>query len=86
MNPYPTKLEALSYANKGTVQFVADYPCEQCGESGISVDETFLTVGRCCYCGFENELGNCKRCDGLVPLNDLEYELCPSCVAYIKKQ
>ena len=86
LNPYPTKLEALSYANKGTVQFVADYPCEQCGESGISVDETFLTVGRCCYCGFENELGNCKRCDGLVPLNDLEYQLCPSCVAYIKKQ
>lgn len=54
LNPYPEILEVLSCENKGAVQFVADFPCEQCGKYGVSIDETFLTVGRCCYCGYEN--------------------------------
>lgn len=29
LNPYPEKLNALSYENKGAVQFVADFPCER---------------------------------------------------------
>ena len=50
LNPYPGKLDALFYESKGAVQFVADFPCEQCGNLGVSIDETFLTLGRCCYC------------------------------------
>lgn len=86
LNPYPARLEALSYANKCAVQFVSDYPCEQCGKSGISINETFLTIGRCCYCGYENELSECARCGELVSKEFLKYGLCPSCVAYIDKQ
>ncbi len=66
LNPYPGKLDALSYENKGAVQFVADFPCEQCGKFGVSIHEDFLPVGRCCYCGFENEMVKCERCDELV--------------------
>lgn len=86
LNPYPEKLNALSYENKGAVQFVADFPCEQCGKFGVSIDETFMTMGRCCYCGYENELTECERCGEMVNADDLENGLCPSCVAFINKQ
>lgn len=86
LNPYPEKLDALSYENKGAVQFVADFPCEQCGKFGISIDETFLTIGRCCYCGYENELAKCERCGEMLNVDILEHGLCPSCAAYIDNQ
>lgn len=86
LNPYPEKLDMLSYENKGAVQFVADFPCEQCGKFGISINETFLTIGRCCYCGYENELAECERCGEMVSVDILEHGLCPSCAAYIDKQ
>lgn len=84
LNPYPAKLDALTYENKGAMQFVADFPCEQCGKFGVSIDETYLPIGRCCYCGYENELVKCVRCGELV--DALEYGLCPSCTACIDKQ
>lgn len=86
LNPYPEKLEALSYENKGAVQFVADFPCEQCGKFGVSIHEDFLSVGRCCYCGFENEMLECERCGELISIGILENGFCPSCAAYINKQ
>ena len=86
LNPYQAKLDALAYENKGTVQFVASFACEQCGKFGVSIDETFLPIGRCCYCGYENELVKCERCDELLDADALEHGFCPSCAAYIDKQ
>jgi hypothetical protein len=86
LNPYPAKLEKLAYENKGAVQFVADFSCEQCGKFGVSIDETLLHIGRCCSCGYENELVKCERCGELVDADALEHGFCPSCVAYIDKQ
>lgn len=86
LNPYPAKLSALSYETKGAVQFVADFPCEQCGKFGVSIHEDFLPIGRCCYCGFESEMMKCERCGELVSIDALEHGLCPSCAAYIAKQ
>mgnify|MGYP000005549789 FL=1 len=86
LNPYPAKLNALAYENKGAVQFVADFPCEQCGKFGVSINETFLPISRCCYCGYENELVKCERCGELVDADSVEHGLCPSCAAYIDKQ
>lgn len=86
LNPYPAQLDALAYENKGAVQFVADFPCEQCGKFGVSIDETFLPISRCCYCGYENELVKCERCGELVDVDALEHGFCPSCAAYIDKQ
>jgi hypothetical protein len=86
LNPYPAKLNALAYENKGAVQFVADFPCEQCGKFGVSINETFLPISRCCYCGYENELVKCERCGELVDADSVEHGFCPSCAAYIDKQ
>ena len=84
LNPYPAKLDALEYEAKGTEQFVADIPCEQCGKFGISVNEALLPVGKCCYCGYEHDLEKCVRCGALVGL--LEHGLCPTCAAYVDKK
>lgn len=86
MNPYPAKLDALAYESKGAVQFVADFPCEQCEKFGVSINETFLIIGRCCYCGYENELVECSRCRELIDVDAVEHGFCPSCAAYIEKQ
>lgn len=84
LNPYPAKLDALEYEAKGSEQFVADIPCEQCGKFGISVSEALLPIGKCCYCGYENELEECVRCGALV--GSVEHGLCPTCAAYVDKQ
>lgn len=86
LNPYPAKLDALAYENKGAVQFVADFPCVQCGKFGVSINENFLSIGRCCYCGYENELLKCERCGELVDTDVFEHGFCPSCAAYIDNQ
>ncbi len=86
LNPYLEKLDILSYESKGTVNFVSDYPCMQCGNLGISINETFLNIGKCCYCGYENELKECVRCGEMINIDDLDNGLCPSCVVYIDKQ
>lgn len=51
-----------------------------------TVIEGFLPIGRCCYCGWDNELEKCDRCGQLVDVDVLENGLCPSCSAYIDKQ
>lgn len=84
LNPYPAKLDGLGYESKGTEQFVADIPCEQCGKFGISVNEALLPIGKCCYCGYEQKLERCVRCGELV--SSLEHGLCPTCASYVDKQ
>lgn len=49
-----------------------------------SVNEAFLPIGKCCYCGYEHELVVCARCGAVV--TELEHGLCPSCSAYVDKQ
>lgn len=79
LNPYPEKLDVYVYENKGYNEWTADFACEQCGKFGVSVNEEFLPVGRCCYCGWDNELEKCRRCNQLVAADTLEDGLCPSC-------
>ncbi len=86
LNPYQQKLDVLTYESKGAEEYVADFPCEQCGKFGVSVNGAFMTIGRCCYCGYEHELVRCERCNELVSEDVLEHGFCPSCVAYIDKQ
>lgn len=86
LNPYPKKLDAYVYENKGDNVWTADFACSQCGKFGVSINEEFLLIGRCCYCGWDNELERCDRCGQLVDVDVLENGLCPSCSAYIDKQ
>ena len=84
LNPYPAKLDGLEYEYKGAGHFVADFPCEQCGKFMISVNEEFLPVGICGYCGCEYTLEPCIRCGELV--ENLDNGLCASCATYIDEQ
>lgn len=86
LNPYPEKLDAYVYENKGDNAWIADFACSQCGKFGVSINEDFLPIGRCCYCGWDNELEKCDRCGQLVDVDTLEDGLCPSCSAYVDKQ
>ena len=86
LNPYPAKAEAIVHRSKGIDRVLADFPCEQCGKYGVSIDEEFLPVGKCCFCGWENELVNCDRCGELVSAEVVEDGFCPSCHAYVEKQ
>ena len=86
LNPYPAKLEAHSYENKGVNDWTADFACDQCGKTGVSINEEFLLIGKCCYCGWDNELKKCERCGTLISSNDIKDGLCASCVAYVDKE
>lgn len=86
LNPYPAKLDAHVYENKGDNDWTADFACEQCGKTGVSINEEFLPVGRCCYCGWDNELEKCERCGALVSSDDIKDGLCPSCAAHVDKE
>lgn len=86
LNPYPKKLSALALENKGAIQFVDDCPCEQCGKCGVSINPDFLPIGKCCYCGFENEMIECERCGEVVNAVTADQGFCPSCATYIEQQ
>lgn len=86
LNPYVAELDALVYKNKGDNSWTADFACSQCGKFGVSINEDFLPIGRCCYCGWENELETCKRCGELANVDDMENGFCPSCSSYVDKQ
>lgn len=86
LNPYPAKMNSLAYKSKGAIQYTADFACEQCGKNGVSIIEELLPIGRCCYCGYENELVRCERCGELVSANIIECGLCPACAVYVEKQ
>lgn len=86
LNPYPAKADAYAYENKGEASYTADFPCEQCGEYGVSIDEELLPLGKCCYCGYEHELVHCNRCGELFSEDVIENGFCPTCSAYIDKE
>lgn len=86
LNPYPAELDVHVYKNKGNNDWTADIACEQCGKNGISINDEFLPIGKCCYCGWDNELEKCVRCGAIVSYDDIENGLCPSCAAYVDKE
>ncbi len=86
LNPYPAEAEAIAHRSKGIEQVTADFACEQCSKFGVSICEEFLPIGKCCYCGWENELVKCDRCGELVSVDAIEDGFCPSCHAFIEKQ
>lgn len=64
LNPLVEKLEALEYEAQrhGGPEPVADFPCYECEKNGVSAMEDFYPIGRCCYCGTDNEVSTCERC------------------------
>ena len=64
---YVKQVAALEFecGRQGGEPSVADFVCEECGKEGVSISEEFLPIGKCCYCGYENEVHICEMC-GIV--------------------
>lgn len=88
LNPMIAKKEALEYeaTTKGEANPVADIPCVECGEYGISIMEDFYPVGHCCYCGEENYIRQCERCGRWYEGGDGNDSICGDCLEEILKE
>lgn len=63
---------------------VADFPCCECGEEYICVDESIAELGLCLNCGQMNDICECERCGDYYEACDSDYEddeprLCDIC-------
>lgn len=47
---------------------VAEWPCNECGEDGVSLDERLAPVGECAFCGHHHETAFCERCGCMIDL------------------
>ena len=82
LNPYVNQVELLKYehARHGGNSPVADFACAECGKNGVSIDENFLPIGTCCYCGSENDVYVCELCGTVYDENGGDGHLCNGCL------
>lgn len=84
LNPLIEQKESLEYiaGKRGEDYPVADIPCEECGEYGISISDDFYPFGHCCYCGEENYIQQCEKCGQWYRKGDGENGICNDCLEY----
>lgn len=82
LNPYLKQLSSLEYecGRYGGPDPVAYFACEECGNNGVSILEDFLTIGKCCYCGYENEYYTCELCGMIYDELGGDRHLCNGCM------
>ncbi len=85
-NPYIGIKESMEInaAKDGDAEPVADFPCWECEQYGISLREDFYKFGHCCYCGTDNEIQICEVCS--TPFGDGggKGSLCNNCISRIE--
>ena len=88
LNPYITIKELLEIqaAKEGGISPVADFPCCECEQYGVSLQDDFYKFGHCCYCGTDNDVHICDRCESPFGDGGGKWDLCNSCLEYIEKQ
>lgn len=82
LNPYAKKLPSLEYeaGTEGGNSPVADSPCWECGKNGVSIQGDFYPIGKCCYCGSENEVHICEMCGAVYDEFGGNGHLCNACM------
>ena len=82
LNPYIGELEVLKYTavTQGDDYPVADFACEECGKLGVSISESFLPIGQCCFCGYENDVKVCELCNNVYDSDGGDEHLCNACL------
>lgn len=82
LNPNIKRLSDLEYECEryGGYYPVADFACAECGKNGVSVRDDFLPIGKCCYCGYENEVYVCERCGTVYDDTGGNKHLCNGCL------
>lgn len=81
MNPIIKELETADYESvkDGCRSVIADIPCYNCGEYYISLDESIYPFGHCAFCGEDNEMETCEKCEGNFHSWDMHGNLCDNC-------
>ena len=87
MNPVIKELETADYelVKDGCLSVIADIPCYNCGEYYISLDESIYPFGHCAFCGEDNEINTCERCEGNFHSWDMHGKLCENCYERIMR-
>ena len=88
LNPYISIKELLEIqaAKEGGISPVADFPCCECEQYGVSLQDDFYKFGHCCYCGTDNDVLICDRCESPFGDGGGKWGLCNSCLEYIEKE
>ena len=87
LNPY---IDIKEYMERDAVKYgennpVADFPCVECEEYGVSLRDDFYKFGHCCYCGTDNEVKVCKICSTPYGDGDGHNGMCNACISLIEK-
>lgn len=82
LNPYVKQVSAMEYecGRHGGTSPVADFACQECGKDGVSITEDLLPIGKCCYCGYENEYYVCELCGTVYDDMGGDEHLCNGCM------
>lgn len=82
LNPYVKQVAAMEYecGRHGGTSPVADFACQECGKDGVSITEDLLPIGKCCYCGYENEYYVCELCGTVYDDMGGDEHLCNGCM------
>ena len=82
LNPYVKQVAAMEYESgrHGGTYPVADFACQECGKDGVSITEDLLPIGKCCYCGYENEYYVCELCGTVYDDMGGDEHLCNGCM------
>lgn len=82
LNPYVKQVSAMEYecGRYGGTSPVADFACQECGKDGVSITENLLPIGKCCYCGYENEHYVCELCGTVYDDMGGDEHLCNGCM------
>lgn len=88
MNTIKSQVDNHDYLaiKKGENSPVADFPCWNCNQNYISVDNNIYTYGHCINCGEENEILKCIRCGKIYSAEDGGEDLCNCCLKKREKE
>lgn len=88
MNTIKIEADSLSYLaiKDGGNLPVADFPCWNCNQNYISIDNDLYTYGHCINCGEENDILKCIRCGTLYSTEDGGEDFCNYCLEKIEKE
>lgn len=82
MNTIKAEVNNLSYlaVEDGGNSSVAGFPCWNCNQNYISINNDLYPYGHCINCGEENEILKCIRCGDLYSAEDGGEDLCNYCL------
>lgn len=88
MNTIKEEVKTRSYVaiKDGGDLSVADFPCWNCYQNYISIDNSLYPYGYCINCGEENEILRCIRCETMYSVEDGSKDFCNYCLAKIEKE